>query len=79
VRVGHAEGDPGPAPVVAAPVAASAAATPAAAPAHEGSLRTASDAFIHDTLRQHGDNISAAARALGVSRGLLYRRLRRAD
>lgn len=31
---------------------------------------------IEDTLAAHGGNIAAAARQLGVSRGLLYRRLR---
>ena len=58
-----------------------AAATPAAEaltddPPAGGSLRSVSDALIAETLRQHDGNISAAARALGVSRGLLYRRLR---
>ncbi len=40
------------------------------------SLADASRRLIEDTLAAHGGNISRAARALGVSRGLLYRRLR---
>lgn len=39
-------------------------------------LRAASDQAIEAALSQHQGNVSAAARALGVSRGLLYRRLR---
>ncbi|WP_425260791.1 helix-turn-helix domain-containing protein [Rubrivivax sp. RP6-9] len=32
--------------------------------------------MIERTLHEHGGNISRAARVLGVSRGLLYRRMR---
>ncbi|MFO0748212.1 MAG: sigma-54 dependent transcriptional regulator [Myxococcota bacterium] len=37
----------------------------------DGAERT----FIENALRQHGGNIQATARALGVSRGLLYRKI----
>jgi sigma-54 dependent transcriptional regulator, acetoin dehydrogenase operon transcriptional activator AcoR len=40
------------------------------------SLASASRQLIAQTLASHSGNISRAARALGVSRGLLYRRLR---
>ena len=40
------------------------------------SLRALSQQVIESTLQRCGGNISAAARALGVSRGLLYRRLK---
>ncbi len=42
-----------------------------------GSLHAVNDRLIDDTLRQCGGNIAQAARTLGVSRGLLYRRLQR--
>jgi transcriptional regulator of acetoin/glycerol metabolism len=45
----------------------------------EASLASASRQLIAQTLASHGGNISRAARALGVSRGLLYRRLRDTD
>lgn len=54
------------------------AAAPMDAPRPDGSLRSAGDALIRDTLAQHRGNVAATARALGVSRGLLYRHLRRA-
>lgn len=57
--------EPVPAPGVAATPAADAA-----------SLAQASQRLIETTLAAHGGNISRAAKALGVSRGLLYRRLR---
>lgn len=41
------------------------------------SLRAMSDQLVLDTLGQCQGNVSRAARALGVSRGLLYRRLGR--
>ncbi|MDP9901981.1 helix-turn-helix domain-containing protein [Variovorax ginsengisoli] len=40
-------------------------------------LRAHSHRLIEDTLAAHGGNISHAARQLGVSRGTLYRQLRR--
>ena len=56
-------------------------ATPAAPtlprPAQAASLRALSDQLVLDTLRQCQGNVAQAARALGVSRGLLYRRLQR--
>ena len=48
---------------------------PAAATA--ASLRATGDPLITDTLRDCQGNITQAARRLGVSRGLLYRRLQR--
>ena len=39
-------------------------------------LRACDNDLIAHTLREHGGNVSKAARALGVSRGLIYRRLR---
>lgn len=63
-----------------APVAAVPDARPAdAAPAHNSpppSLGEASRGLIEQALAQCQGNISQAARMLGVSRGLLYRRLR---
>ena len=41
------------------------------------SLRAMSDQLVRDTLQQCGGNVARAARMLGVSRGLLYRRLQR--
>lgn len=56
-------------------------ATPAASlganPRPAASLRATSDQLISDTLRDCQGNIAQAARQLGVSRGLLYRRLQR--
>lgn len=52
---------------------ACAAALPASARA---TLRAHSDRLIEETLARHAGNISQAARALGISRGMLYRRLR---
>jgi transcriptional regulator of acetoin/glycerol metabolism len=40
-------------------------------------LRESDRELIERTLGEHGGNVSAAAKALGVSRGLIYRRLRR--
>ena len=48
-----------------------------ALPAGAPSLRDTSDQLITDTLRDCQGNIAQAARRLGVSRGLLYRRLQR--
>lgn len=48
-----------------------------ALPASAPSLRAKNDQLITDTLRECQGNISNAARRLGVSRGLLYRRLQR--
>ncbi|MDE2277616.1 MAG: Fis family transcriptional regulator [Burkholderiales bacterium] len=47
-----------------------------APPPQTPSLRAVSDQLIEDTLRQCGGNVAKAARTLGVSRGLLYRRRR---
>jgi transcriptional regulator of acetoin/glycerol metabolism len=46
-----------------------------AAPA-ASALRALSDQLVHDTLARCHGNVAKAARLLGVSRGLLYRRLR---
>jgi transcriptional regulator of acetoin/glycerol metabolism len=40
-------------------------------------LRNSDRELIARTLSEHAGNVSAAAKALGVSRGLIYRRLRR--
>ncbi|MCA9848792.1 MAG: sigma 54-interacting transcriptional regulator, partial [Dehalococcoidia bacterium] len=48
---------------------------PRGAPESTGALGAAERALIESTLRAHDGNLAAAARALGVSRGLLYRRL----
>ena len=40
-------------------------------------LRNSDRDLIERTLSEHAGNVSAAAKALGVSRGLIYRRLRR--
>lgn len=40
-------------------------------------LRNSDRELIARTLADHAGNVSAAAKALGVSRGLVYRRLRR--
>ncbi|MBI5718914.1 MAG: Fis family transcriptional regulator [Burkholderiales bacterium] len=60
------------APIPAPPDAAAAAAAPASA-----SLRAASDELIAETLVRTRGNVSRAAAALGVSRGLVYRSIQR--
>lgn len=50
--------------------------TPVAAAPAASALRALSDQLVHDTLARCHGNVSKAARLLGVSRGLLYRRLR---
>ncbi|MBX3634159.1 MAG: Fis family transcriptional regulator [Rubrivivax sp.] len=62
------------APLPDAPVATEAAPASSAPPA--SALRALSDQLVHDTLQRCHGNVSKAARLLGVSRGLLYRRLR---
>ena len=56
---------------------ASGAPSALALPARAPSLRDTNDQLISDTLRDCQGNIAQAARRLGVSRGLLYRRLQR--
>ena len=51
-------------------------ATPVAEAQPLATLREHSAQLIRETLDQHGGNVSQAARALGISRGTLYRRLR---
>jgi sigma-54 dependent transcriptional regulator, acetoin dehydrogenase operon transcriptional activator AcoR len=48
-----------------------------AAEAGKPTLAAAQDALIRQVLSEHGGNVSAAARALGVSRTTLYSRLNR--
>ena len=57
--------------------AAPPSAAPEAATGGDGTLRDHSRRLIEDTLAAHAGNISHAARQLRVSRGTLYRRLRR--
>jgi DNA-binding NtrC family response regulator len=42
------------------------------------SLRASDRQLIAQTVAEHGGNVSKAARALGVSRGLIYRHLKQA-
>lgn len=65
----------GPLVALAPPAPAPALAPPAAAPA-QATLGQHTREVIERTLAEHGGNISRAARVLGVSRGLLYRRIR---
>jgi transcriptional regulator of acetoin/glycerol metabolism len=70
---------PPPAPAAAPlPLADTAGLPPPGSPprTEAASLADANRQLIEGTLAAHGGNISRAARALGVSRGLLYRRLR---
>lgn len=72
------------APVAACALAAAPARAPAAEPelparAAEASLHEANRHLIDRTLATCHGNVSRAARELGVSRGLIYRRLRQAD
>ena len=60
-------------PAVASPPAA--VVEPAQAPAAAATLAEHDHRLVLDTLQRCGGNVSKAARALGVSRGLLYRRL----
>lgn len=55
---------------------ASTEATPVAEAQPLATLREHNAQLIRETLEQHGGNVSQAARALGISRGTLYRRLR---
>ncbi len=54
---------------------ANTAASPGAAPPAEATLDGHSRQLIETTLAACGGNIAKAARTLGVSRGMLYRRL----
>jgi sigma-54 dependent transcriptional regulator, acetoin dehydrogenase operon transcriptional activator AcoR len=54
-------------------------ATVATAATDSGSLKDMQAAAIRSALDQHGGNVSAAARALGVSRNTVYRALRATD
>jgi transcriptional regulator of acetoin/glycerol metabolism len=70
------EPHPAPSPLPReAPVTAS---VPASAPTSAASLADANQRLIEATLAAHGGNVSRAAKALGVSRGLLYRRMKQA-
>jgi transcriptional regulator of acetoin/glycerol metabolism len=51
------------------------AAEPAQAAPRVGTLEEQEAEAIRAALRQHAGNVSAAARALGVSRNTIYRRL----
>lgn len=54
-----------------------ATAAPDMAPASPTSLREADQQLVERALAKHGGNVSKAARALGVSRGLVYRHMNR--
>lgn len=62
---------------VSAVVEAAAAAVPAPSTATRATLVDHSQRLIEVTLAECGGNIAKAARALGVSRGMLYRRLQK--
>ena len=62
---------------VSAVVDAAAAAVPAPSTATRATLVDHSQRLIEVTLAECGGNIAKAARALGVSRGMLYRRLQK--
>lgn len=61
----------------AEPEPATATAAPDMAPASPASLRESEHQHVERTLAEFGGNISKAARALGVSRGLVYRHMSR--
>jgi transcriptional regulator of acetoin/glycerol metabolism len=69
-------------PAAATPLALAPAAAPVPAaevpapPVHAATLGQHTREVIERTLHEHGGNISRAARVLGVSRGLLYRRMK---
>jgi sigma-54 dependent transcriptional regulator, acetoin dehydrogenase operon transcriptional activator AcoR len=65
------------APAPATGVAHAGTPVPAPAAAQPATLLDHSQRLIETTLAEHDGNIARAARALGVSRGMLYRRLRR--
>jgi DNA-binding NtrC family response regulator len=50
---------------------------PANAPIPVASLRELDQRLVEQTLAEYGGNVSREARALGVSRGLVYRHLNR--
>lgn len=52
-------------------------AAPDMTPASPTKLRESEQQLVERTLAEHGGNVSKAARALGVSRGLVYRHLNR--
>jgi sigma-54 dependent transcriptional regulator, acetoin dehydrogenase operon transcriptional activator AcoR len=54
-------------------------ATAIASTAVGGNLKEQSEAAIRQAMLQHGGNISAVARQLGISRNTLYRRLKELD
>lgn len=62
-------------PITVAPEPAAAA--PDMTPTPPTSLRETEQQLIERTLAEHGGNVSKTARALGVSRGLVYRHLNR--
>jgi len=73
----HAHDGAGPLFQIQAPPVARAAAEPVAAPTPQGTLRDNDKHLIERTVRACGGNISKAARSLGVSRGLVYRHMKR--
>jgi sigma-54 dependent transcriptional regulator, acetoin dehydrogenase operon transcriptional activator AcoR len=68
---------PVPAPEAPAPLAAASAEPPAPAPVAVSSLAQTQQRLIEDALLTNGGNVARTARQLGVSRGRVYRHLRR--
>ena len=46
------------------------------APIANGTLQETQEVLIRQALEQHGGNVSSAAKALGISRATLYRRMK---
>jgi transcriptional regulator of acetoin/glycerol metabolism len=64
-------------PPAPGPVPAAEPEVPAPAPAAAPSLAQTQQRLIEDALQANGGNVARTARQLGVSRGLVYRHLRK--
>jgi sigma-54 dependent transcriptional regulator, acetoin dehydrogenase operon transcriptional activator AcoR len=73
----HAVAGAGMRPAVPAPAPAAEPEAPAPAPQAAPSLAQTQQRLIEDALQANGGNVARTARQLGVSRGLVYRHLRR--
>jgi transcriptional regulator of acetoin/glycerol metabolism len=76
IEVAAPQRDGAPAPIVAAGTVPGAAADRPPGPSVGSTLGEQRQALIRAALAEHHGNVAAAARALGVSRGLVYRTLR---